>query len=480
MRRPKKILFFLAVLVLTGCFCVSVRAAGPAAVSSSHPVTGFPLGNHDRVTIYEDKALTQKKLRVSYRKFSILQISGDAVYVRCVVTGGKAEGWASRETFLAESYSEKIQTYAVSGLQLSRGWNTGAKFRYIPANTGGYTIGKKGSRYQVMFYLNKRYYLGWVTEKEYQKKLRQSMTTTEQPLADGVYLIENKKMSGKALTCSGGVLSLSKSTGAETQLFRLTYQKNGAYLITSYDGKYYLTADGRKVAAGTKKTYWRLSRSGAYFILEEKAFGNAMAATGSGSVKMAAYQAAGNYKWTLTKKTDSKTTGAVTVFSQYDPKWGNTVYCEGNSVRTIASSGCGVVAYVNAIYALNGQYIDPRFLANYSNSNGHYIYMSGTNETLYQAFAARYGSIYHFKWSGRTESMETLKNHLQKGGTAVANVPGHYIAIAGYRKSDNKYLVLDSAITGKRATTVNGDWVEESALQSGTLNCWYFHLFSAK
>ncbi|MFQ9393425.1 MAG: hypothetical protein ACLR2E_03505 [Lachnospiraceae bacterium] len=60
----------------------------------------------------------------------------------------------------------------------------------------------------------------------------------------------------------------------------------------------------------------------------------------------------------------------------------------------------------------------------------------------------------------------------------MALVPGHYIAIAGYRESDNSFLVLDSAIYNKRPTTINGDWVSEATLRTGTLYCSYFHLFS--
>ena len=79
--------------------------------------------------------------------------------------------------------------------------------------------------------------------------------------------------------------------------------------------------------------------------------------------------------WVFTKTTVKNEERKNTVFSQYDPKWGGNTYCDGNPVRTISSSGCGVVSFVNAIYALNGEYIDPTVLARYSNSHGHYFYM---------------------------------------------------------------------------------------------------------
>ena len=104
--------------------------------------------------------------------------------------------------------------------------------------------------------------------------------------------------------------------------------------------------------------------------------------------------------------------------------------------------------------------------------------MQGTADTLYADFARTNGVFYHFKWDGKIYDTASLKKHLKNGGTAVALVPGHYIAIAGYRESDNSFLVLDSAIYNKRPTTINGDWVSEATLRTGTLYCSYFHLFS--
>jgi hypothetical protein len=138
------------------------------------------------------------------------------------------------------------------------------------------------------------------------------------------------------------------------------------------------------------------------------------------------------------------------------------------------------MALVNAIYALNGEFISPTFLANFSATRGHYFYNQGTADTLYADFASKYGSTYHFSHVGKTTSIATLRNYLKKGCVAVALVPGHYIAIAGYRTSDNQFLVLDSAVYGKRPTTINGDWVSAGTLRSGTMYCEYFHIFSKR
>ena len=90
----------------------------------------------------------------------------------------------------------------------------------------------------------------------------------------------------------------------------------------------------------------------------------------------------------------------------------------------------------------------------------------------------KWGKKYRFKYDGLTGSFAELQKHLRKGGTAVALVPGHYLAIAKYRSSDGKYLILDSAVGGRRPTSINGDWMSMGQLQSGALFCQHFHLFS--
>ena len=92
--------------------------------------------------------------------------------------------------------------------------------------------------------------------------------------------------------------------------------------------------------------------------------------------------------------------------------------------------------------------------------------------------AEKWGKKYRFKYDGLTGSFAELQKHLRKGGTAVALVPGHYLAIAKYRSSDGKYLILDSAVGGRRPTSINGDWMSMGQLQSGALFCQHFHLFS--
>lgn len=184
--------------------------------------------------------------------------------------------------------------------------------------------------------------------------------------------------------------------------------------------------------------------------------------------------AVGTYKSTKTGKA-SKTT---TVYSQYDAAYGNTVLANGyDGVRTLSSSGCGALSLVNAIYALNGNYISPVKLAAFVSSRGHYYYNQGIADSLYSDISNQWGKKYNFRYIGQTSSFQTLRTHLKKGGVAVALVPGHYIAITKYRSYNNTYKVLDSAVSGTRPTSINGDWLSAGTLTSGSMNCYYFCLF---
>ena len=119
------------------------------------------------------------------------------------------------------------------------------------------------------------------------------------------------------------------------------------------------------------------------------------------------------------------------------------------------ASGCGVVSFVNAIYALNGEYIDPTVLARYSNSHGHYFYMQGTADTLYADFARTNGVFYHFKWDGKIYDTASLKKTSAKMAVRLwLWCPVIILRSPGIGRADNSFLVLDSAIYNKRPTTI--------------------------
>lgn len=165
------------------------------------------------------------------------------------------------------------------------------------------------------------------------------------------------------------------------------------------------------------------------------------------------------------------------VFTQYDPKWCGKAY---GSEGTMGTAGCGILATVNAVYALTGQYMDVMKLADYAVETGLRIVGSGTDDGIFQAAARKYGSTYGFTYDGKSGSIETLKKKLQKGDVATVHVIGHYVAVTAYDEKKDKYLLLDSNCLPKRETTAFGDWISPARLMDGYLygQMYFFYRLS--
>ncbi len=173
---------------------------------------------------------------------------------------------------------------------------------------------------------------------------------------------------------------------------------------------------------------------------------------------------------------------SITVFSQTDSRWGNHQYgyrnTAGTNPATISSGGCGILALVNAVYYMNGNFIDPITLADWSVSNGYRVNGVGTSHGLYPAYSKAYGSTYGFSCNSSTgtNSWDTLVAHLQNGGTAIVPVTtiatgsGHLLVIADYNASNSTYLVLDSYASYNRGTSSGYAWMTKSQFQSKMSN----------
>ncbi len=160
----------------------------------------------------------------------------------------------------------------------------------------------------------------------------------------------------------------------------------------------------------------------------------------------------------------------ITVYYQNDNAWRYHPYgyqdANGNIPGNIGTSGCGLLAYTNAIYYLNGCFIQPQTLADYSVANGHRVNGQGTAFKLYASFADSYGSAYGFKYVGETSSYSTLANYLLQGNVAICSIPGHIMACVDYDSSTGKYLILDSAPSSKRGTTSGYAWKTQAQMES--------------
>lgn len=170
----------------------------------------------------------------------------------------------------------------------------------------------------------------------------------------------------------------------------------------------------------------------------------------------------------------------TTVFLQNQSPWKDHPYGHKDEDCTqstdLAYSGCGVLSLTNAIYQLNGCFIDPAFIADYAMDNGHRVCGVGTSYSLYSAFASKYSAQYGFKYGTRYTEVDfsTMRKELENGAVIIANTPGHFFVISQFDKNTNTYLVLDSLPSKNRGTTENGDWKTASELSSGSLKVRYY------
>ena len=156
-----------------------------------------------------------------------------------------------------------------------------------------------------------------------------------------------------------------------------------------------------------------------------------------------------------------------TVFFQTDSRWADTIYyySDGGSASTIASAGCGLLALVNAVYYLNGTFIDPAFLADYAAANGFHV-EGGTAWGLYAKYCEDYGAESGILYGGELQSIDELKEKLQADYAAICSVPGHIMAMVDYDPELKRFLLLDSAPDSFRATEDGYVWISEEEIQA--------------
>lgn len=166
-------------------------------------------------------------------------------------------------------------------------------------------------------------------------------------------------------------------------------------------------------------------------------------------------------------------------------KWASVYYGTGS----LKATGCGNFALVNAVGYLTGKDMDVTKVAQWAYDIGGYndTGANGTNRfEVYPYVEAKWGVQYGFTvdmnggsgwWS--TVNNSVLKNHLANGGTAVAHVPNHFIALVGYDYSTDKFHVLDSYPTTSRATSP-GDVYRTTSQLTGSNSAmkidWWFLL----
>lgn len=160
----------------------------------------------------------------------------------------------------------------------------------------------------------------------------------------------------------------------------------------------------------------------------------------------------------------SEDAGADIQRSNYLPEeksWCNYPWNRGSETNnTIGLAGCSLLSVVNSVYYKTGQFINPTVLADYALEKSYRRPgVSGVALDFFPGFAQTYGNLYHATFVQGTTNAETVLSHVRTGGTACANVYGHWIAIVDYDAEANRYLILDSANTCKRVDNIT--WTDK-------------------
>lgn len=186
----------------------------------------------------------------------------------------------------------------------------------------------------------------------------------------------------------------------------------------------------------------------------------------------------------------SKTSKTKSGIYYYD-KNGNSVVVK----RNIYNSGCGLLTFVNAMYSLTGNFIEPVELAKYSLENGYRPFNSGTAPGLFKSYVEKNNlgitigtkSDRPSTLEEREDWFETLANHLKNGGVAIGNFPGHYMAIIDYNE-EKGFLIYDSYPSpnrggkGKCSYWKNMGELNKKYTESGKINKNYleYYIFMSK
>lgn len=517
-------------MILTSLFCVAMLfAAGRKAEAAfpsdmeQKPVTASSIKS-GTVSVYKDAALKNKSGEVSGDKLSIeaYRVSGKSIYGNYTSGKKSGAGWFALNTFVVNPDYKNVYATVRDHMYIYTNRSFSKVQTTIKKYSGVIVISKKDGDRQVICDKKDHYEIGWMTSGAFSNTLLYD-GREKQIISNGIYEFRCGYQDDK----NGGTKEQTDMESFQKYTFKIIYITRNKYYIQNVENGKYLAVTlkkgsekknikgkvGKYTVCWTEKPdeiygQFELQRLNGSFSIQNVESRYFLAQ--SGSVETKAKNAskesqADNIVENTEGKTDNTTdttafmletgrskqeshwrihpiqkvsnTKKPFVFTQYDPEWCATPYGGGGCMGT---AGCGILATVNAVYALSGQYMDVMELANYAVEKNYRIVGSGTDDGIFKAAAKKYGRKYGFAWDGTSGSIDVLKKKLKEGDTAIVHVQGHYVAISDYNKKTKKYLLLDSNYLPKRATSAFGDWIKTERLLSGALEsqCFYFFKLS--
>ena len=120
------------------------------------------------------------------------------------------------------------------------------------------------------------------------------------------------------------------------------------------------------------------------------------------------------YQWQV-MRLNNKNVYPYRDFMQFDPAWARKDYGNVSDYSgKMAAAGCGVVAITNAVYALNGQFVDPMLFADYAVEKHYRIIGAGTHDGIFKAAAKKFGDTYGFTYIKTTYSTSEVREYTEK------------------------------------------------------------------
>lgn len=476
-------LLFMAAFMAAG---IKSQAAFPSDMEKK-PVECYPLYEApEEIEFFSDAALTHWKGNVNKGGLLLMAVkAGDhAIYGSFVKDGQPETGWFDLGNFVADpDYEDEYYTVR-SRMTVYTDSSMDETLCSIKKYSGVIVIGQEGDSAQVICQKKNTYATGWMSDDDLTNTLIYD-GREKQTLADGIYLFRG----GYQDNNYGGVSLIKQPDLLKKEAFtwELIHDSEDQYYIREPgSGKYLSVSTGDGGLSFTVSRTGQPDRVNGLFHLE-RATGSYtiknlrsslyLALDEGGKLTLYRYRYGDQVCWRISASEKTVDTGSPMVFTQYDPLWCGTAY---GSEGCMGTAGCGILATVNAVYALSGQYMDVMELADYAVEEGYRIIGSGTDEGIFKAACKRFGAKYNFTWDGSGGSIRQLIKKLDQGDTAVVHVQGHYVSVVAYDRSKKKFLLLDSNYLPKRDDTAFGDWIPAGRLMTGALEAQKFFYFKLR
>lgn len=337
------------------------------------------------------------------------------------------------------------------------------KIASAPKYSGIIVVSKASGYLQVIYEKKKGYGIGWIEKSRYHKEAIAYNGSEKQLIGNGKYWVQNKKTKeGIDITIT---FSGNQQYKFQTEDKYLKSQDTNWELVREYDHLYIKNVKEDK--------YLSIDQDGNLVLVKHGDIKNNFQKTD---------KEAGNetMQWQFIRLQNKNVT-PYRNFMQFDPAWARKDYGNVSDYSgKMAAAGCGVVAITNAVYVLNGQFVDPMLFADFAVKKHYRIIGSGTQDGVFKGAAKEFGEAYGFSYVKTSYSLSEVRDYLQKGYVAISHVPGHYVTIADFNPKTKKYLVLDSHPIKSRPTSSFGNWFKRERVQRGGLTSSAFYIYGTR